>query len=96
MLQAKEDNDFAVKILSFVRDKLADSDEEPPESKPAVLDGEEEEPQDADNASSSDTKSECGKAKKAYKPHIPGRVLYIYRSASCKCKLPYVSECVSK
>ena len=83
MLQAKEENDTVVRILSFVRDKAADSsDDEPQERNPVDSEETEDDPQCASN---SDADSDSGKAKKAYKPHIPGRVLYIYRSAYCKC-----------
>ena len=65
-----------------MRDKSADSSNgEPKNSKSAAGDTGEEELEDADNDGSSVAESDNGEAKKAYKPHIPGRVLYIYRSA---------------
>lgn len=83
--KAKEEDDTVVKILSFVRDKSADSSNgEPKNSKSAAGDTGEEELEDADNDGSSVAESDNGEAKKAYKPHIPGRVLYIYRRSASK------------
>lgn len=87
VLQAKEKDDTLVKLLSFVRDK----------ADPSFISGDsDEENEDRNSSSSSDDNAsnhantshaqafipKNGKETKVYKPHIPGRVLYIYRYIS--------------
>lgn len=77
MLQAEEKDDLIVKILAFVRSKTADT----PDTQEEEADTKSRTDKNGEASSSgSESEPEEGDMRKAYKPHIPGRVLYIYRS----------------
>ena len=70
-LQAKKSDDMLMRFVALVGSKACD--EEP--SDPGRKD-------DGSSTSGEGSEQEADKKPKSYRPHIPGRILYIYRSAA--------------